>query len=113
MTTEKKKSARGRKPTELNPQTFVQRLGARIRETREALGLSQVKAAERSKGMVTPSLWADYELGTEPRVSKFLGVCLALGKSPLELLPEEAIDLLKKGQGATSEETLAELGRAC
>jgi transcriptional regulator with XRE-family HTH domain len=83
--------------------TFRWRVGSRLRERRLALKLTLQDVAGRTAGMVSPAQVCQYELGhTEPRVSRFLALCYALGLDPHELLPRDVL----KAVAGTSDQKL-------
>lgn len=77
----------------MKTRTFAAQIGASLARARIAAGLSQRQVADRTGGMLTPNLISLYESGTEPRLSRFLAVCLAIGVHPIDVLPADLLHL--------------------
>lgn len=97
------KSDRGRPSGSMTGGTFLKGLAEKIREAREDAQCTQKVMASLSGGLLTGSLWSEYERGTtEPLLSAFLGLCIATGKMPMELLPNEVVAMIE-GRSTESE----------
>lgn len=80
------------------PQTLRELVGSEIRAARLAAGLNLSQLANRTNGRLTPGMISLYESGRmEPRLSKFLIICWALGLSPEVLIPPGAGDVVAAG----------------
>jgi transcriptional regulator with XRE-family HTH domain len=69
----------------LDPKTYAEQIGARIRRFREKKGLPQSSVAIRA-GIATAS-WCDYEKGRQMPLNRLPAVARALGCKPRALLP--------------------------
>jgi transcriptional regulator with XRE-family HTH domain len=98
MTVQTRPGRNGRPDGSPGRTSFAGRLGRRLREERKSRGLTLEEVAVLSGGQITASMLSGYEFGkTEPRLSKFLAVCLALSRHPMEILPKDVQKLFKAG----------------
>ncbi len=92
----RRRSNAGRPVRDPDMRTFPGRVGERIRAIRVAKGLTQEEAAGRTDGILTAAMWSCYEVGkSEPRLSKYLSICMALGVKITDLVPEDAMVVVR------------------
>mgnify|MGYP006921334091 CR=1 FL=1 len=87
------------------PRVTKRQFGARLRELREAAGLSQAEVAAR---LGKPqSSWSSWELGTTaPSIEKLDDVAMVLGCSVADLfIPAAKVHQPKKGRPSFDDET--------
>ena len=97
----KNKPGAGRPPAETSEDTFAGRVGGLIRRRRVKLKLTLNEVARRSGGSLTVSMLSSYEIGrSEPTLSNYVALCMALGVGPEDFLPRPLRRQLAAGRDA-------------
>lgn len=89
---------RGRPNAEISSDVSptLRTMATKIRKRREQLGLTLEETVKRSCGLVSVHKLSAIELGTEPKLLAYVGICIALGCELDYFVPSFSKKLLNK-----------------
>lgn len=95
---EGKPRGRPQGPIRSEASAAVREMAKKIRDRRNLLGMTLHDVEIASMGLVSSASLSYVELGHEPKLATYVGICLALGVSLAEMLPSELSNILKKAE---------------
>jgi transcriptional regulator with XRE-family HTH domain len=97
MAFRKKPGATGCPPSMIDQSTVAGKVGARLRRLRISRDMTLQDVCDRTGGAVSTNMLSCYEVGgMEPRLTKYLAICVALGADLQDLLPDGFLSELRQ-----------------